>query len=108
MDSHLLQGVPIDGQIVSLIRLSALVRTEDVRRGTSKDDLPRLALTLYDGDRKELGTVWLGPYRGSVDWKASSRLVQIPPATREAILRIGLFGATGIADFDEISIKRLD
>ena len=108
LDSHLLQGVPIDGQIVSLIRLSALVRTEDVRRGTSKDDLPRLALTLYDGERNELGTVWLGPYRGSVDWKASSRLVQIPPATREAILRIGLFGATGIADFDEISIKRLD
>ena len=98
----------IDGQVVSLVRLGAMVRTEDVRRGTSKEDLPVLALTLYDEERKELGSVWLGPYRGTSEWKRSSRLVPIPPATREAILRIGLFGATGIADFDEISIKRLD
>jgi protein-L-isoaspartate(D-aspartate) O-methyltransferase len=67
-----------------------------------------LALTLYDEDRKELGTVWLGPYRGTTDWKNASRLVPVPHATREGILRIGLFGATGIADFDDISIKRLD
>lgn len=108
LDSHLLQGIPIDGQSVSLIRLGAKVRTENVRRGTSKDDLPMLALTLYDEDRKELGTVWLGPYQGTRDWKNSSRLVPIPPGTREGILRIGLFGATGTADFDEITIKRLD
>ncbi len=108
LDSHLLQGIPIDGQVVSLVRLGAMVRTKDVRRGTSKEDLPVLALTLYDEERKELGSVWLGPYRGTSEWKRSSRLVPIPPATREAILRIGLFGATGIADFDEISIKRLD
>lgn len=108
LDSHLLQGIPIDGQSVSLIRLGAQVRTENVRRGTSKEDLPMLALTLYDQDRKELGTVWLGPYQGTRDWKGSSRLVPIPPDTREGILRIGLFGATGTADFDEISIKRLD
>jgi len=108
LDSHLLQGIPIDGQVVSLVRLGALIRTESVRRGTSKEDLPMLALTLYDEDRKELGTVWLGPFRGTMDWKRSSRLVPIPPATREGILRIGLFGATGVADFDEITIKRLD
>ncbi|MDC0295288.1 protein-L-isoaspartate(D-aspartate) O-methyltransferase [bacterium] len=108
LDSHLLQGVPIDGQMVSLIRLGTMVRTKGVRRGSSKEELPMLALTLYDKDRKELGTVWLGPYQGTKDWTKATRLVPIPPATREGILRIGLFGATGIADFDEISIKRLD
>jgi len=108
LDSHLLQGITIDGQSVSLVRLGASIRTEGVRRGTAKEDLPMLALTLYDEDRKELGTVWLGPYRGTTDWKNASRLVPVPPATREGILRIGLFGATGIADFDDISIKRLD
>lgn len=108
LNSHLLQGIPIDGQLVSLVRLAGHVRTDGVRQGTTKDALPMIAMTLYDQERKELGTVWLGPYRGTMAWNRFSRLVQIPPAAREAILRIGLFGATGTADFDQISIERLD
>ncbi len=106
--SHLLQGIAIDGREVSMIRLRGHVRTRDVRKGPDSDSMPMIAISLYDQQRRDLGTFTLGPFRGSRGWRPSSRLIRIPPATREAILRVGLFGATGTADFDQISIERID
>mgnify|MGYP001828287428 FL=1 len=108
LGSHLLQGIPIDGQTIALLRLAGYVRIEDVRQGPSQESLPMIALSLYDEDRQELATFWLGPYRGTMPWRRFSRLVRIPAATREAILRIGLFGATGTADFDQVSIEKVN
>ena len=59
-----------------------------------------IAVSFYDSDRNELGTYWLGPFLGTMPWRGVSRLVRVPPKTHELILRIGLFGATGRADFD--------
>jgi protein-L-isoaspartate(D-aspartate) O-methyltransferase len=108
LGSHLLQGIPIDGQTISMIRLGAQVRTQRVLQGPTQEALPMIAISLYDKDRRELGMYWLGPYRGTTDWRRVTRLIRVPPATREAILRIGLFGATGVADFDQISIEKIE
>jgi protein-L-isoaspartate(D-aspartate) O-methyltransferase len=108
LNSHLLQGIAIDGRRVSMIRLSGQARTKDVRKGPDPESMPMIAISLYDEQRRDLGTYWLGPFRGSRPWRSSSRLIRVPPAAREAILRVGLFGATGTADFDLISIKRID
>ena len=108
LNSHLLQGIPIDGQSIGLLRLAGYVRTEGVRKGPFPESLPMIALSLYDKDRDELGTFWLGPYRGTSKWRRVTRLIQVPASSREAILRIGLFGAIGTADFDQISIEKVD
>lgn len=108
LNSHLLQGIAIDGREVSLLRLRGRVRVKEVVKGPNTEALPMIAISLYDGLRQELGTFWLGPFRGSRDWRSQSRLIRVPVGTREAILRVGLFGATGQADFDEISIRKVD
>ncbi len=108
LNSHLLQGIAIDGRQVSTIRLSGQARTHDIRKGPDAESMPLIAISLYDELRRDLGTFWLGPFRGSRPWRSSSRLIRIPPGTREAILRVGLFGATGRADFDQIAIERID
>ncbi len=108
LSSHLLQGIAIDGREVSVIRLSGWIRIEGVQKGPDADSMPMIAISLYDEQRRDLGAFWLGPFRGTRDWKEVSRLVRIPSKTREAILRIGLFGATGIADFDAITIEKID
>jgi protein-L-isoaspartate(D-aspartate) O-methyltransferase len=108
LNSHLLQGIAIDGRLVSTIRLSGQARTHNVRKGPDPEAMPMIAISLYDEQRRDLGTFWIGPFRGTSSWRSASRLVRIPPGTREAILRIGLFGATGVADFDRVSIERLD
>lgn len=106
-DSHLLQGLALDGRAVSQVRLEARVRTQDVVAGDSPDQLPTLAISLYDAQRRELGMYWIGTFRGTRDWKSQDRVFRIPPQTREAIVRIGLFGATGRADFDDIRLTPL-
>jgi len=108
LSSHLLQGIAIDGKAVPLIRFSGQIRTQKVQMGPTRDALPAIAISLYDGQRRDLGAFLLGPFRGTRSWRSVSRLIRIPPETREAIVRIGLYGATGIADFDSIAIEPID
>ena len=104
LNSHLLQGIPIDGRQVAMIRLGGSVRTRGVKQGPTPEAAPMIVISLYDELRRDLGTFWLGPFRGTNEWRDVSRLVSVPLGTREAILRIGLFGATGTADFDAIEL----
>ena len=101
--SHLLQGLGIDGRKVLRLELSTRVKTESVR--TSNDGaLPAMMITFYDESRREVGRHWLGPWRGTNDWKRHEKIIRVPQLAREAIVRIGLFGATGKALFDEVRI----
>lgn len=106
-DSHLLQGLAIDGRQVARIRLSAKVRTVDVKPGPNPDQAPTVAISFYDEQRRDLGTYWTNIYRGSRDWRDDARVLRVPGQAREAIVRIGLFGATGIAEFDDVKIESL-
>lgn len=104
-DSHLLQGLGLDGGVITQIRLAGKVRSTEVEQGVRPDQVPTIAISFYDAQRRDLGTQWLTPFRGTRDWREMSRVFRVPPQTREAIVRIGLFGATGIADFDDIRIE---
>ncbi|MFV1967829.1 MAG: protein-L-isoaspartate(D-aspartate) O-methyltransferase [Pirellulaceae bacterium] len=103
--AHLLQGFPIDGRLVGHVELSAWVRYADTVDPPRSGDFPCLAVTLYDENRKDLGTQWIGPFRGTADWQPYQDRFRIPPAAREGILRIGLFGASGQISFDGVQMK---
>lgn len=105
LSSHLLQGLPLDGREITTIRLSGAIRTNEVKLGNLPDSLPALAISLYDEQRRDVGTFVIGPFRGTKDWKTHSRLIRVPPQAREAIVRLGLFGATGTADFDSVKVE---
>lgn len=104
-DAHLLQGLAIDGSVVTRVRISAKVRTEGVEPGERPGQIPTLAISFYDDQRRDLGTYWTTLYRGTRDWKEDGRTLRVPPQTREAIVRIGLFGAVGQADFDDVRLE---
>jgi len=103
--SHALQGFPIDGREVTALGFSAWVKTKDVRWGRSADMRPMVAITLYDDQRKQLGTWWLGPWHGDNNWHRKEKSFRVPPTAREGILRIGLFGAVGEISFDHIQME---
>lgn len=103
--ANLLQGLPLDGRVVTSVRLSGAVRTDQVRPGQHTDSLPAIVLSFYDDQRRQIDMVVLGPFRGTRSWRTVSRLIRVPPQSREAIVRIGLFGATGTADFDAIQVE---
>ncbi len=102
--SHVLQGLGINGERVHEIQLSAKVKHSLVVAGRDPDDIPRLAITFYDSNRKDVGTRWIGPFRGSRDWHQVNERFPVPPTAREAIVRLGLFGAIGDLYYDDVQL----
>jgi protein-L-isoaspartate(D-aspartate) O-methyltransferase len=99
-----MQGFPIDGRKIQRLDFSASVKYNNARIGPD-DSRPLAGITFYDERREALGAVVLGPFVGTSAWREVSRSDRVPTRTREAILRLGLFGATGEISFDNVRIK---
>lgn len=104
LGAHLLQGIGVDGRAVEHLHLSGRVRTTAAVAGPNPDEFPALAISFYDEQRRELAMYWIGPLLGTRGWTSIQKTYPVPPTTRHAMIRIGLFGATGTADFDDIAI----
>jgi protein-L-isoaspartate(D-aspartate) O-methyltransferase len=103
--SQALQGLAIDGRRVSRLRASCQVQVTDIAVGADKSQLPALILTFYDERRAAIDNAQLGPWSGSFLWRREQTEVRIPLAAREAILRIGLHGATGRLELDDVQLS---
>lgn len=106
LGAHLLQGFAIDGRQVQQLAVSGQVKTENVVATADSDVAPHIVITLYNDQRKELSNLTIGPFKGTSDWHEQAKTFRIPPEAREAIFRIGLFGATGAVSFDKLEIKK--
>lgn len=110
--AQIMQGIALDGRAVQEIELSIMVRAKDAvgpqQRGTNKMlyTEPVVLIVYFDENRARLKNEnWLGPFRGTFDWKKASKTIQIPPATREINIVLGMLGATGQIDFDLAELK---
>ena len=100
-----LQGFAVDGRKVARLELSLRVRGRDIRPGQHPRQLPTAAVTFYDENRATVGDSGVGPWHASFDWRTERATIDVPPRAREAILRIGLFGAVGEIDFDHFELR---
>lgn len=103
--SHALQGFAVDGRNVPALEVSAWVKSKDVIWGEDAGTRPMVVVTLYDDQRRELGSWWIGPWAGDHEWHEKKRTFRIPVAAREGIVRIGLFGALGEISFDNVQVR---
>ncbi len=108
VSAHLLQGFGIDGRKVKQLKVSAQIKTKDAARGTDDNEKCYILFTLYDDQRRDLGMQVMGPFLGTSDWHEETKTFDIPANAREGIFRIGLFGGTGTAAFDKISLKKVE
>ncbi len=76
--TNLLQGLALDGRKVPRVVLSANVKTSDVKAGLDPSELPAVTIRFFDEQRSLLETQWLGPFRGTHDWKHHERTVRVP------------------------------
>jgi protein-L-isoaspartate(D-aspartate) O-methyltransferase len=104
--SHLMQGFAVDGRQVKQVRLSGHYRGARVSQGPDRSQLAQIAITFYDENRAEVGLGFIGPFRGTKAWSRYSKIIRVPDTAREAIVRIGMFGGTGTADFDLIQVEK--
>ena len=102
---HALQGFAVDGRKVSALELSLSARAKNVRASSQADQFPGAMITFYDDRRAPVANASLGPLAGTFDWRKESKTVRVPLRAREAILRIGLLGATGTLSLDEVRVQ---
>lgn len=103
--AHLMQAIAIDGKQVPVVSFSAMVATVNVIQGLYPQDMADVVLTFYNEDQKDVSTTYLGPLTGTSDWQLLSKQVRVPHSAKMAIVRIGLFGATGVAKFDDVRLR---
>lgn len=102
--AHALQGLAVDGRKVSALDVSLWVKAVNLRAAGPEQE-PMLAITFYDENRSQAGYTFVGPWRDSFAWRKVTDRLRVPPKAREAIVRIGLSGATGELSFDDIQIR---
>jgi protein-L-isoaspartate(D-aspartate) O-methyltransferase len=102
-----LQAFGIDGRKVGELEISAWSKGTNVLQGSDASELPSVALVFYDEKRGGIGQKLLGPWRGDWDWQQELTRVKVPLEAREAILRVGLHGATGEVWFDEVRVRAI-
>lgn len=103
--AQLLQGLALDGRKVPVVRLSALVRYSDIGRGLRRHEQPALIIHFYDAVRRPIGEGVVGPFVGGTEWTRMSRTLRVPATTREAVVRLGLNGATGNLAVDDARLE---
>lgn len=102
--AQLLQGMPLDGRVVRGLTVRAVIRVQNVRTSPQPYEQPSLSIHFFDSVRRTVGVVELGPWRRNTDWKPVSAVFRVPPTAREAVVRVGLNGATGQLDVDNIRL----
>jgi protein-L-isoaspartate(D-aspartate) O-methyltransferase len=101
----LLQGIAIDGSSVKKIRIRGWIMTENVKVGKDRERSPSIAIQYFDKNRNRIGYYYLGGVKGSRPWKQEDKIFPVPAATQEAIVSVGMFGAEGMARFDDIQLE---
>lgn len=100
-----LQGMAIDGRKVASLSLSMSVMHQGARAGARRYQRPAVVVHFYDSTRKTISETVIGPWLGNSAWKKESKVVAVPKLAREAIIRIGLNGGTGMLAIDNITMK---
>ena len=103
--AHVMQAFAIDGRQVPVVKFTVSIECENVMVGPRRNDLPVAALSFYNDQREELGMINLGPVRGTKRWHHLNQEIRVPRSAREAIVRIGMFGSTGTARFDNVTVR---
>lgn len=104
--AHILQGFPLDGRQVREIDVSLRLQIKDIGYGPDRNDKPGLIIYLYDNNRAAVGTLVIGPWRSdTTGWRTVQRRFPISRLVREAIVHVGLNGATGELHVDDLKIN---
>ncbi len=100
-----LQGLAIDGRKVKEIELTLWVKGDQIHGESQGQQQATLGITFYDDNRSELAFRYFSPWQGTFDWTKVREVIRVPPRAREAVIRVGLFGATGELSVDGLHIE---
>ena len=102
--AQIFQGFPVDGRMVGRVALSLEVRCDAIAAGPNPDDFPGLVVRFFNDERSRSQNGQMGPWKTNGPWRRVEGTIAVPVWAREAIVQIGLLGATGRLDLDAVSV----
>jgi protein-L-isoaspartate(D-aspartate) O-methyltransferase len=105
--AHIFQGFPVDGRKVSQITISLDLRLSQIGRGQQANEWPGVAVRFFDQRRSRSSRVVLGPFPVRNDWERVNGRLLVPLWAREGIIQIGLMGASGRMEVDQIDLRAI-
>ncbi len=104
-NAHMLQGLALNGRAVRSVRISLKIRLKEIEFGKESHQRPSLIIHFFDVRRLPIGQQMLGPWSTSTErWQEVSQNIPIPRNTKEAIIQVGLNGATGELCLDDLRL----
>jgi len=105
--ARLSRAFGIDGRKTSAIRLGLWIRLSDIQFGEREGSEPSMLIDFIGAGLRTLTRGTLGPWTHSVHdrWTRVVKQIAVPPGTRDAIMSVGLMGATGILDIDGLTVE---
>lgn len=105
-DAHILQGLPLNGRQVRQLQVSLRMQANDIRYGARPGERPALIVHLFDANRAAAGQLVLGPWRSDTTaWRSIRKTFSVPRSAREAVIQVGLNGATGTLKVDDVMVR---
>jgi len=102
--AHLFQGFPVDGRKVRRLTVSLAIRGEGILAGRGPQT-PSVVVRFYNATRARSSRDSFGGWVGSYGWRRVHGEIAVPPWAREAIIQVGLLGATGSWEVDDVAIR---
>ncbi len=95
----------VDGREVEAIIIGLWVRVADVRTGERMGEDPSLIIDFLGDGLRAVGRGTIGPWKESMGtgWVRVARRIAVPPDAREALMTVGLLGATGTLEIDAMT-----
>ena len=102
--AQIFQGFPVDGRRVSRLKVALDVRGEMLRPGRSMDEVPGVWVQFFDASRVRTARARFGDWLGTFEWRRAEHEFVVPLWATEAIVQVGLIGATGRLEADSLRI----
>jgi len=96
----------VDGRKVEAVIIGVWARLEKVGPGERLGDEPGLVVDFLGEGLRNVRRGMIGPWTKTVGakWTRVVKRIAIPSTTRDAILSLGLLGATGVLEVDDLTI----
>jgi protein-L-isoaspartate(D-aspartate) O-methyltransferase len=102
--SQLFQGFPVDGRTIGRVGFSLQLRGDGIGAGPNPDDFPGLVVRFFNDERSRSQNGQVALWKGNGPWRRVEGTIPVPVWAREAIVQIGLLGATGQLDVDDVQV----
>jgi len=105
--ARLSRAFGVDGRKTGAIVLGLWIRQSKIQAGDRDAAEPGMLIDFLGDGLRQLTRGTLGPWTHSVGdrWNRVVKRIPVPPGTKDAIMSVGLMGATGVLDIDGLTIE---